>query len=79
MIIPFKKRPDAAHSSEAGGFVLTYVPTNPDLLAGKQPVHEYGLPRFGLPHPGVHGWVADLENSELSQHRVDTSCLIADK
>ena len=66
------------YSSEAEGFVLAYVPIDRDLTAGERPVHEYGLPHFGLPHPNAHGWVDEPENSQLAQHRADTSRLLPD-
>lgn len=67
---------DAEHSTEAEGFVLAYVPTGHALTAGEQPVREYGLPHFGLPHANAHGWEAEPENSPLAQHRVRTSRLL---
>ena len=67
---------DAECSSEVEGFVLTYVPIGHDLTAGLQPTHECGLPGFGLPHATAYDWVAEPENSPLSQHRVRTSRLL---
>ena len=68
---------DAQRSSEVEGFVLAYVPIGHVLTAGEQPVREYGLPHFGLPHANAHAWVAEPGNSPLSQHRVGASRLLS--
>lgn len=70
-------RRDDARSSEADGFVLTYVPICPDQAAGERPLHECGLPRFGQPLVDAHDWVSASENYQLAQYRVRTSKLLS--
>jgi len=67
---------DAGCSAEADEFVLTYAPIRSALPAGRQPLHECGLPRFGRPLPNAHDWEAVPENSPLAQYRVRASTLL---
>jgi len=56
----YLKHYGAEHSSEVEGFVLTYLPINPELNAGEQPMREHGLPLFGRPHPISHGKITEF-------------------
>ena len=58
----YLKRFCAERSTEAVEFELAFVPTHPAVTAGSPLLHEYGLPRIGLPHHAFRDLKNDHEN-----------------